>query len=75
MELVMLLFLIIKKYIKLTLDPVLKQSYTKIEVIITYDDNSMTDLKFIKQIIKKDKRVHIILNKKLRCRKIKKYWD
>lgn len=53
-----------KKYIKSTLSSVLKQSHKKIEVILIYDQESKTDFKYIKEITKKDKRIHIILNKK-----------
>ncbi len=53
-----------KKFIKQTINSVLQQSYKNFELIIIYDDKNNSDLIFIKKIIKKDKRVKIIINKK-----------
>ncbi len=53
-----------KKYIQKTLNSVINQSYKKIEVIIIYDDIDRTDLEFVKNLIKKDNRFKLIINKK-----------
>lgn len=53
-----------KEYIKKTIDSVINQSYKKIEVIIIYDDEDITELNFIKNFVKKDKRIKLIINKK-----------
>ena len=53
-----------KQYIYRTLKSVINQSYKKLEIIIIYDDDNKEDLKFIKQITLKDKRIKILVNKK-----------
>ena len=53
-----------KKFIKQTINSVLKQTYKKFEIIIIYDDNELSDLDFLKNIIKLDKRISLIINKK-----------
>ena len=53
-----------KKFISQTINSVLQQTYNNFELIIIYDDENYSDLVFIKKIIKKDKRVKIIVNKK-----------
>ena len=53
-----------KNYIYSTLKSALNQSHKKIEVIIIYDDQDLSDFDHLKQIIKADKRVKIIINKK-----------
>ena len=53
-----------KNYIYSTLKSALNQSHKKIEVIIIYDDKDLSDFYYLKQIIKGDKRVKIIINKK-----------
>ena len=53
-----------KKYFKKTFSSIQKQVYQKFEVIIIYDDQELDDFKFIKKLIKEDKRFKIILNKK-----------
>ena len=53
-----------KQYISRTLKSVINQSYKKLEIIIIYDDDNKEDLKFIKQITLKDKRIKILVNKK-----------
>ena len=52
-----------KKFINQTINSVLQQTYKNFELIIIYDDKNKSDLVFIKQITKKDKRVKIIDNK------------
>ncbi len=53
-----------KRYIYRTLKSVINQSYKKLEIIIIYDDDKKDDLKFIKHITLKDKRIKILVNKK-----------
>lgn len=53
-----------KNYIAKTLKSVINQSYKKIEVIIIYDETSLKDLDYIKNLVKKDKRVSLLINKK-----------
>ena len=53
-----------KNYIYSTLKSALNQSHKKIEVIIIYDDQDLSDFDHLKKIIKADKRVKIIINKK-----------
>jgi len=53
-----------KNYIYSTLKSALNQSHKKIEVIIIYDDQDLSDFDYLKQIIKGDKRVKTIINKK-----------
>lgn len=53
-----------KKYIKLTINSVISQTYKNFELIIIYDDKNKEDLNFLKKIIKKDKRIKIYINKK-----------
>ena len=53
-----------KRYIYRTLKSVINQSYKKLEIIIIYDDDNKDDLKFLKHITLKDKRIKILVNKK-----------
>ena len=53
-----------KKYIAKTLKSVTNQSYKKIEVILLYDETSLVDLNYIKNLVKKDKRIRLLINKK-----------
>jgi len=53
-----------RNYIYHAIKSALKQNHKKIEIIIIYDDENLEDLKYIKKIIKKDKRVRIVINKK-----------
>ena len=53
-----------KQYISRTLKSVINQSYKKLEIIIIYDDDNKEDLKFVKHIALKDKRIKILVNKK-----------
>ncbi len=52
-----------KKFIKETLKSVLTQTYKKLEIIIIYDDEDQSDLKYIKKLKNLDKRIRIIINK------------
>ena len=53
-----------KKYIELAVNSVIEQTYKNFELIIVYDDENKEDLNFLKKIIKKDKRIKLIINKK-----------
>ena len=53
-----------KNFIKKTINSIKKQTYKNLEVIIIYDDENYSDLKFIKKLKKLDKRIKIIINKK-----------
>ena len=53
-----------KRYIKLTLQSILRQKYKNFEILIIYDDADTEDLLFIKKVKKKDKRIKLIINKK-----------
>ena len=53
-----------KKYVKLAINSVLQQTYKNFELIIIYDDYDKEDLNFLKEIIKKDKRIKLYTNKK-----------
>tara|TARA_B100001175_G_C19512842_1_gene645069 strand:- start:5007 stop:5750 length:744 start_codon:yes stop_codon:yes gene_type:complete len=52
-----------KKFIKETINSVIKQTYTNIEIIIIYDDSDINDLEYIEDIIKIDKRIQLYVNK------------
>ena len=49
-----------KNYFKKYFKSIQKQTYSKLEIIIIYDDKDKEELKFIRQIIKFDKRFKII---------------
>ena len=53
-----------KNYIKKTLLSILKQTFKKFEVLIIYDDSEKSDLTFIKTLLKLDRRIKLIINKK-----------
>ena len=53
-----------RAFIKKTLQSVISQSYKNYEIILIYDDNDLSDLNFIKEILKGKKKVRIIVNKK-----------
>ena len=60
----MTLVSVITPYFKKYFTSIQKQTYSKLEVIIIYDDKDIQELEFIKQITKFDKRFKIIVNKK-----------
>ena len=47
-----------------TLKSILNQSYKNFEIIIVYDDIDMSDLYYLKKIIKGNKKIKIFVNKK-----------
>ena len=53
-----------KKFFKKTINSILNQTYKNFEILIVYDDEDKSDLYFIKQIMKNDKRFKLIINKK-----------
>lgn len=53
-----------KKFINKTINSIKSQTYKNLEIIIVYDDEDHTDLKYIKNIQKSDKRIKLIINKK-----------
>ena len=53
-----------KNYIKKTLLSVLNQSFRKFEVLVIYDDDEQVELEFLRKLIKIDKRIKLIINKK-----------
>ena len=53
-----------KKFINRTLNSVLKQTYQNFEIIIVYDDEDKSELRYVKNFKKLDKRIKIIINKK-----------
>ena len=53
-----------KRYIKQTLQSILRQKYKNFEILIIYDDNNTEDLLLIKELKEKDNRIKLITNKK-----------
>ena len=53
-----------RKYIKKTLNSVIKQKYKNIEVIIVYDDTDLKDLNYIKSQLSNFKKKKIVINSK-----------
>ena len=54
-----------KEYIKRCIQSVLRQNYKKFEIIIVYDGEDFSDLAYILDLVKKDKRIYLIKNYKL----------
>ena len=54
-----------REYIKRCIQSVLRQNYKKFEIIIVYDGKDFSDLAYIENIVKKNKRIYLIKNHKL----------
>jgi teichuronic acid biosynthesis glycosyltransferase TuaG len=66
MELISVIMPYFKKkyFVKSAINSVLSQSYKKFELIIIYDDQDKTELSLLKKILKKDRRIKLLVNKK-----------
>jgi len=53
-----------KIFILDTLKSVLNQTYKNFEIIIIYDDSSNSDLEYIKRLVKFDKKIRLLINKR-----------
>ena len=53
-----------KKYIELAINSVIKQTYKNFELIIVYDDENKEELNLLQNLINKDKRIKLYINKK-----------
>ena len=53
-----------KQNIKQTIISAISQTYSNLEIILIYDDEDQSDLKYLKSIKKLDKRIRIIVNKR-----------
>ena len=53
-----------KEYIKQSINSVLNQTYKNFEIIIIYDDEELIEWNYLKSIIKSNKRIKLIRNKK-----------
>ena len=42
----------------------LNQNYNNLEILIIYDDSDKSDLNFIKKVVKLNKKIKLIVNKK-----------
>ena len=54
-----------KNFLKKTFISAVNQSYKNIEIIIIYDDNSKSELKFIKKIVQNKKNTKVLVNSKI----------
>jgi teichuronic acid biosynthesis glycosyltransferase TuaG len=66
MELISVIMPYYKKkfFVKSAINSILSQTYKKFELIIIYDDEDQTELKLLKKISIKDKRIKLLINKK-----------
>ena len=53
-----------KEYIKQSINSVLNQTYKNFEIIIIYDDEELIEWNYLKSIVKSNKRIKLIRNKK-----------
>ncbi len=52
-----------KKFFKKTINSIVSQSYRHFEIILVYDDSDLTELLFVKKLLKKIKNKKILINK------------
>ena len=52
-----------KKFILKTIESVINQKFKNFELIIIYDDSDKSDLKYLREICKKNNRIKILINK------------
>lgn len=52
-----------RKYVKQSVNSILRQTYKNFELILIYDDHVKDDVKFIKKIADMDQRIRLIINK------------
>ena len=53
-----------EKYIDETINSILSQTYRKFEIILIYDETNLKNLKYLKNLFGKNKKIKIIVNKK-----------
>ena len=53
-----------KEYIDRCIQSVLTQSYRNFEIIVIYDDQDYSDLKYLKKIANRNKRINLVINHK-----------
>ncbi len=53
-----------KEFIAETLNSIFNQTYKNYEIIIIYDDESLNDLKYLKELVKEKNNIKILINKK-----------
>ncbi len=53
-----------REHISETLNSIINQSYKNFEIIVIFDDEDQTDLKYIKELVKDKKNIKILLNSK-----------
>ncbi len=53
-----------KEFISETINSIKNQSYKNYEILIIYDDENLTDLKYLKELANEKKNIRILVNKK-----------
>ena len=51
-----------RKYILKTINSILNQSYNYFEIIIVYDDENLSDLSYLEELFKSNKKIRILKN-------------
>jgi glycosyltransferase involved in cell wall biosynthesis len=54
-----------KAFVETAINSVLRQTYKKFELLLVYDDENLSDYKYICNLAKKDKRIKLFKNKKI----------
>ena len=54
-----------KTFFKKTIRSITNQTQRNFEVIVIYDDEDLSELNYVKNIIQKDKRIKLHINKKI----------